>query len=98
MFRSGLIEEVERLLASGCSGEEKPFEALGYRQALAVVRGQMTLDQAVASTQLETRQYAKRQMTWFRRDPRIVWLDGFGEEVGDRAVEMVREFIRAPAL
>jgi tRNA dimethylallyltransferase len=86
---------VENLLASGLSGEEKPFESLGYRQALAVVRGQMRLDEAIESTQLATRQYAKRQMTWFRRDPRIVWLDGFGEEVAERALEMVREFISA---
>jgi len=93
MFHSGLIEEVENLLASGLSGEEKPFESLGYRQALAVVRRQLTLDQAVASTQLSTRQYAKRQMTWFRRDPRIVWLNGFGEDVVDHALEMVRDFI-----
>jgi tRNA dimethylallyltransferase len=93
MFHSGLMKEVESLLVSGLSGEEKPFESLGYRQALAVVRGQMTLDEAIQSTQLATRQYAKRQMTWFRRDPRIVWLEGFGEEVAERALEMVGEFI-----
>ncbi len=92
MFRAGLIEEVERLLQD-CSGEEKPFESLGYRQALEVVRGRMTIEQAIESTQLSTRQYAKRQMTWFRRDPRMVWLDGFGEEVADRALEMVRQFL-----
>jgi tRNA dimethylallyltransferase len=93
MFQSGLIEEVRGLLAAGCSGEEKPFEALGYRQALAVVRGTMTREEAVASTQIETRQYAKRQMTWFRRDREIVWLEGFGEEVGERAEGMVERFI-----
>ncbi len=92
MFHSGLIEEV-KLLLSDCSGEEKPFESLGYRQALAAVRGEMTIEQAIESTQLATRQYAKRQMTWFRRDPRIVWLDGFGDEVADRALEMVRMFL-----
>jgi tRNA dimethylallyltransferase len=93
MFHAGLMEEVEKLLASGLSGEEKPFESLGYRQALAVVRGQMTLDEAIQSTQLATRQYAKRQMTWFRRDPRIVWLEGLGEEVAERALEVVGEFL-----
>jgi tRNA dimethylallyltransferase len=93
MFRSGLMEEIEGLLASGCSGEEKPFESLGYRQGLAVVRGAMNLEQAIESTQLETRQYAKRQMTWFRRDPHMVWLDGFGEEVVDRALEIVRQHL-----
>lgn len=90
MFESGLIEEVERLLASGCSGQEKPFESLGYQQALAVIRGAMTVEQAIESTALETRQYAKRQMTWFRRDREIVWLAGFGPEVADQAIELVR--------
>ncbi|HTS74845.1 MAG TPA: tRNA (adenosine(37)-N6)-dimethylallyltransferase MiaA [Bryobacteraceae bacterium] len=94
MFHSGLVEEVERLLASGCSGAEKPFESLGYKQALAVVRGAMSIDQAIASSQLETRQYAKRQMTWFRRDHEIHWLHGFGAEVVGQAIEMVREWMR----
>jgi tRNA dimethylallyltransferase len=93
MFQGGLIEEVQGLLAAGCSGEEKPFEALGYRQALAVVRGKMTREEAVASTQIETRQYAKRQMTWFRKDREIVWVEGFGEEAGERAEGMVAEFL-----
>ncbi len=79
MFRSGLIEEVRGLLDAGCTGDEKPFESLGYRQALAFVRGSTTLEDAVASTALETRQYAKRQGTWFRRDREVIWLDGFGD-------------------
>lgn len=94
MFRGGLIEEVRNLLAAGCSGEEKPFESLGYKQALAVVRGRMTQEDAIASTQLETRQYAKRQMTWFRRDAQIVWLAGFGDEVADAAIAAVEQFTR----
>lgn len=92
MFHSGLIEEV-RVLLSDYSGEEKPFESLGYRQALAYIRGALTLEQAIESTQLATRQYAKRQMTWFRRDPHMIWLNGFGEEVTGRALEVVGEFI-----
>jgi tRNA dimethylallyltransferase len=78
MFSSGLVEEVRGLLASGASGDEKPFESLGYKQALAYVREQMTLEEAIASTQIETRQYAKRQWTWFRRDAEVKWLRGFG--------------------
>lgn len=94
MFQSGLAEEVENLLAHGCSGHEKPFESLGYKQALAMVRGSLTLNDAIASAQLETRQYAKRQMTWFRRDPEIVWLNGFGGEVAEEAFAIVEEFLR----
>ncbi len=80
MFAHGLIEEVEGLLRSGCTGEEKPFESLGCKQALAHLRGSLTREQAIESTLIETRQYAKRQWTWFRRDPEIHWLKGFGDE------------------
>jgi len=95
MFAHGLIDEVKGLLAAGCSGLEKPFESLGYRQALACIRGEMTLDQAIASTQLETRQYAKRQLTWFRKDPSVRWLRGFGDDPGvvAEAREMVRRVV-----
>jgi len=59
-----------------------------------VVRGEMTLPQAIADTALRTRQYAKRQMTWFRREPEIQVLDGFGDapDVIDKALEAVRTF------
>lgn len=80
MFQTGLIEEVQGLLAGGSRGAEKPFEALGYKQVLLHLRGALTLEQAVESTIVETRQYAKRQRTWFRRDPEIRWLMGFGDD------------------
>ena len=96
MFRAGLITEVERLLAAGATGEEKPFESLGYNQALRVLRGSMTLEEAIASTQIQTRQYAKRQGTWFRRDPAMVWLRGFGNDpaVIEKGLELVRDFLK----
>lgn len=95
MFRSGLIEEVERFLHSGATGEEKPFESLGYKQALAHLRGAISLEDAIASTQIETRQYAKRQWTWFRRDPSVIWIPGFGDslEVINRSLALVQEFL-----
>jgi tRNA dimethylallyltransferase len=80
MFAQGLIEEVRGLLAGGATGNEKPFEALGYKQAVMHLRGGITLEQAVEFTIIETRQYAKRQRTWFRRDAEIRWLSGFGDE------------------
>ena len=96
MFRHGLIEEVQDLLAAGCTGDEKPFQSLGYKQALQYLRGTLTMEQAIASTQLETRQYAKRQWTWFRRDPEIVWLSGFGHspEIVQPAFDLIRNFLR----
>ena len=78
MFEGGLIDEVRRLLSNGVSANAKPFESLGYRQALQVIEGQATLEQAVASTQLETRRYAKRQMTWFRKEQDVHWIAGLG--------------------
>jgi len=95
MFRSGLVEEVENLLAAGASGAEKPFESLGYKQALKFLQGSISLEDAIASTQLETRQYAKRQMTWFRRDPATIWLQGFGHQpdVIEQSCALVQSFI-----
>jgi tRNA dimethylallyltransferase len=95
MFVSGLIEEVKTLLKNGCTGDEKPFESLGYRQALSLTRGEITLERAVYLTQMETRHYAKRQWTWFRRDPEIHWLPGFGHEVSiiEQCLQMIRRFL-----
>ena len=76
------------LLAGGATGDEKPFEALGYKQAVMHLRGEITLAQAVESTIIETRQYAKRQRTWFRRDAEIKWLAGFGDEADCLKLEL----------
>ena len=92
MFEQGLVDEVHGMLADGCTGEEKPFEAIGYKQALALVRGTLGIEEAIASTEIETRQYAKRQMTWFRRDSRIQWIGGFGSE--DAVFQQVSARIR----
>jgi len=96
MFESGLIEEVRQLLGRGCSGDEKPFESLGYKQALAHLRGQMSREQALQSTELETRQYAKRQLTWFRRDRRTIWHTGFGSDpaIAEAASSAIRKFLQ----
>ena len=84
MFDRGLIEEVRALLERGIAETAKPFESLGYAQALASIRGAITPEQAVAETTMYTRRYAKRQWTWFRREPGIEWMNGFE---GDPAVE-----------
>ena len=80
MFEKGLIEEVQGLLAAGATGEEKPFESLGYKQTLRYLRGEISREDAISSTTIETRQYAKRQLTWFRRDPEMHWLQGLGDD------------------
>lgn len=99
MFAAGLVEEVRGLLAQGLTGEEKPFESLGYKQALAHLRGQISLEQAVEFTTIETRQYAKRQLTWFRgsskRDAQIHWFTGFGSDpaIAQTCLEALGKFL-----
>ncbi len=92
IFEAGLIEEVRNILSSGVAPHVKPFESLGYKQALQVLEGQFTVQQAIQSTQLETRHYAKRQSTWFRKERDVQWLEGFGDdpEVQAQALATVR--------
>jgi len=80
MFHSGLIEEVQQLLAQGYRPDCKGFEALGYRHAVAVLGGELSQEEAIEKTQIETRRYAKRQMTWFRREKEVHWIEGPGED------------------
>ena len=79
MFESGLIEETQALLKK--YGETaRPMSSLGYKQAVQLLRGQSTRDEALHAVQQAHRNYAKRQMTWFRREPDVEWLKGFGDE------------------
>ncbi len=80
MYSQGLIEEVRRLRNEGYGPDAKAMEAVGYKQANAVLDDHISLEAAIAETTLRTAQYAKRQMTWFKRDSEIVWLDGFGDD------------------
>ena len=79
MFDEGLTEEVRRLLDRGCRDDCKAFQALGYRYVLSVLRGELSQPEAIELTCRDTRRYAKRQMTWFRKEPRISWIDSPGE-------------------
>ncbi|GAA3747806.1 tRNA (adenosine(37)-N6)-dimethylallyltransferase MiaA [Terriglobus aquaticus] len=78
MFANGLIEETRNLIAE-YGPTPRAFQALGYAQASAVLRNELTEPEAIAATQQGHRNYSKRQGTWFRRDPRIHWLPTFGE-------------------
>ncbi len=80
MFDRGLIEEVRQVLDRGFPETSKALGALGYRQALEVLRGRLERDEAIRLAQRATRRYAKRQWTWFRRDPTIEWFPGFGSD------------------
>ena len=80
MFEAGLISEVEHILSLGFPSNSKALMSIGYREAVLYLQRQLSLDEAVEQTSIATRQYAKRQMTWFRREPGIRWLYGFGTE------------------
>ena len=99
MFAGGLMDEVRRILDLGFPPTAKPFESHGYKQALEVLRGELSLEEAVALAQRNTRRYAKRQMTWFRREPGVRWLEGFGTDpaVEREALGLVREFLDSQA-
>jgi tRNA dimethylallyltransferase len=73
MFERGLVEEVRGLLEKGMAEDAPPFRALGYRHVLSLLRGEISEDEARARTKKDTRQYAKRQLTWFRKMPGVAW-------------------------
>ena len=81
MFETGLIEETKSLLQK-YGTEARPLTSLGYKQAVQLLRGELTREQALQAAQQAHRNYAKRQMTWFRREPGVTWLKGFGDDAG----------------
>ena len=80
MLERGWMKEVEALASSGFAENSKPFQFIGYRELLAVLRGTMKLEDARAAIQQTTRNYAKRQITWSRKDKSIRWFDGTGDD------------------
>lgn len=96
MFDRGLIEETERLIeryGPNC----RPFTSLGYAEASAVLRGELTREQAVTQAQQGHRNYAKRQLTWFRREPDMHWLIGCGsnEDITEQALYLVSHHLKS---
>jgi len=92
MLSRGWLEEVRELVASGVPENAKPFDFIGYRELRKVLRGQLELAEAQTAIQQATRRYAKRQLTWFRREAGVHWLNGFGHEphIQQRALQDVR--------
>jgi tRNA dimethylallyltransferase len=80
MLKQGWIDEVRGLMERGVTKEAKVFDFIGYRELRAVLRGDSTMEVACAVIQQGTRRYAKRQLTWFRKEPGVHWLSGFGNE------------------
>jgi len=92
MFQAGLVDEVHRLLLKGIPSSAKPFEAIGYRHVISNVDSCIPQEETIRIIQRDTRRYAKRQMTWFRKQSDVSWFDGPGdsEEIKNR----VRQFLK----
>ena len=85
MLEQGWMREVQALLDNGLSEDSKPFDFIGYRELRAVLRGEIGLEAAREAIQQATRRYAKRQLTWFRREQGVRWFSGFGDDAGVQA-------------
>ena len=79
-FEKGLVEEVTLLRENGLRDDTNALGAHGYRRVCEYLRGERTLESAIEPTKQDVRNYAKRQLTWFRREEDVLWLDGFGDE------------------
>jgi tRNA dimethylallyltransferase len=94
MWRAGFEAEVRRLVQAGLREGKTASRALGYRQMLRYLDGEGTLDDARRETVKATRRFARRQESWFRRDPRVTWLDASGTVVADRSERLLGEALR----
>jgi tRNA dimethylallyltransferase len=90
-FEAGLVAEVEGLLSKGVPADSNALGAHGYRRVVEYLKGARDLPSAIEQTKLDVRHYAKRQVTWFRHEPEVEWIDGFGEDraVQQRALDIV---------
>lgn len=95
MVRSGLEEEVRALLQSGLPPSATAWQAIGYKEFLGVLEGTATMEQAVAEVKLRSRQYAKRQLTWLRRNPDIHWIWWEKDRDFARALQVSTEILAA---
>jgi len=93
MFAKGWLEEVRGLMESGLPENAKPFDFIGYRELREVVRDEKKLEEARGAIQQATRRYAKRQLTWFRNEPGVHWISGFGDDaqIQREAFEWLRQ-------
>lgn len=90
MFDAGFVAEVERLLVEGLAEGRTAGRAIGYREVAAYLAGELTLDEARERTVNATRRFSRRQDSWFRKDPRVVWIRYDDPELVSRALEAVR--------
>lgn len=92
MFEHGLVKEVESLIAEGVPATAKALQAHGYRRVVEFLKGERTLEDALNQMKLDTRHYAKRQLTWWRAWPGVKWIECFGDD--PRALAEANEYIQ----
>jgi tRNA dimethylallyltransferase len=95
MWEAGLVDEVRALAAVGLREGRTASRALGYQQVLGALAGECTEDEARATTVRATKRFARRQDSWFRRDPRVHWLTARGTELADQALTLLQEAVTA---
>jgi len=97
MVAEGLIEEVESLLNKGYSEDLPSLQGLGYQQIIGHLKGEYPEEEAIRLIKRDTRRFAKRQMSWFKRDKRILWIDteefSSSTEISDKIIEILVEKI-----
>lgn len=93
MWQLGLVQEAESLIPLGIREGKTSSRAIGYSQAIAQIDGLLTQEEAIADTVRLTQKYARRQMSWFRRDNRIQWLDYQDEQMNSKAANLVSEWL-----
>jgi tRNA dimethylallyltransferase len=100
MFDDGLVDEVRSILEAGVGTDVPPFQAIGYRHVLEYIHGNLPRDEAIMLTERDTRRYAKRQWTWFRKQHNPEWFEGFGDDpnVQARVRDWIREQIDDPEI
>ena len=93
MLQAGLLDEIRSLLAQGISPQTTAMQAIGYKEFFSALDGSCSLQEAAALVQQRSRNYAKRQLTWFRRNPDIRWLRLSGQESFDEILALARQEI-----
>ena len=93
MLKAGLVEEIRNLLASGIPAKCTAMQAIGYKEFVAALEGNGTIEEAAAQVQQSSRHYAKRQLTWFRRNPKMNWLIRSGSDGTQEILQTVRQLL-----
>jgi len=96
MMRLGLLKEVRALLASGVTAQMQSMQGIGYKELIPVIEGVQKKEDAIWQIILNTRHYAKRQETWLRTEPRVVWMGETGERRLERALTLIDTFLNDP--